>query len=93
MPFLGKLRELKVLELSNVTKLNRMHCSGFPELKYLTLINFGGKDLDADAGAMPKLSHLKLDGCENLETIPIELKERNDLEPELTNGTPKRILA
>lgn len=95
MPSLEKLPNLVVLELCNVIRLNSMHCSdtGFPVLQYLTLINFLGEELNAHDGAMLYLCHLKLDGCVKLRRIPRKLREDNNLQRELINGTPNSILA
>uniref|UniRef100_A0A453TD81 Disease resistance R13L4/SHOC-2-like LRR domain-containing protein n=1 Tax=Aegilops tauschii subsp. strangulata TaxID=200361 RepID=A0A453TD81_AEGTS len=71
MPILEKLPCLVMLELSGY-KGQTMCCSsqGFPRLQRLALRSFSTEEWRMEEGAMPKLSHLTLWGCEKMSKLP-----------------------
>lgn len=79
MPVLGELPNLKSLVLCNdafvgLTLVCRK--TDFPQLMSLKLANLQDlKNWEMESGAMPKLTILTIEQCENLEMLPTELAE------------------
>ncbi|MFQ6630545.1 hypothetical protein Gotur_009357 [Gossypium turneri] len=77
MPTLGKLPNLKILELQKAAFIGEeFHCSteGFPELYYLKLGSISTvKHWIVDKSSMPKLRHLEIIDCKSLEMLPVGL--------------------
>lgn len=74
MATLEKLKNLRLLVLEDdAFKVKKMVCSasGFPELKHLELSKlFIFEEWTVDISAMPRLSHLKIEHCNKLVTLP-----------------------
>ncbi|XP_055827228.1 probable disease resistance protein RF9 [Solanum dulcamara] len=74
MTTLEKLVKLRLLVLDDdAFQGEKMVCSaaGFPELKHLQLSRlFNFKEWKVEMLAMPRLSHLKIEHCNKLETLP-----------------------
>nr|XP_004234239.1 probable disease resistance protein RF45 [Solanum lycopersicum] len=74
MPTLEKLNNLRLLVLEDdAFKVNQMVCSasGFQELKHLELSRlFSFEKWRVEISAMPMLSHLKIEYCNELVTLP-----------------------
>ncbi|KAG8482554.1 hypothetical protein CXB51_023992 [Gossypium anomalum] len=76
MPTLGKLPNLKILELKKAFIGEELHCSteGFPELNSLKLSSISTvKHWIVDKSSMPKLRHLEIIDCKSLEMLPVGL--------------------
>ncbi|KAH1092244.1 hypothetical protein J1N35_019501 [Gossypium stocksii] len=76
MPTLGKLPNLKILELQKAFIGEEFHCSteGFPELNSLKHISISTvKHWIIDKSSMPKLRHLEIIDCKSLEMVPVGL--------------------
>ncbi|XP_012482818.1 probable disease resistance RPP8-like protein 2 [Gossypium raimondii] len=77
MPTLGKLPNLKILELQKAAFIGEeFHCSteGFPELYSLKLSSISTvKHWIVDNSSMPKLRHLDIIDCKSLEMLPVGL--------------------
>ncbi|MBA0857837.1 hypothetical protein Goshw_017956 [Gossypium schwendimanii] len=77
MPTLGKLPNLKILELQKAAFIGEeFHCSteGFPELYSLKLSSISTvKHWIVDKSSMPKLRHLDIIDCKSLEMLPVGL--------------------
>ncbi|KAM3405156.1 hypothetical protein ACQJBY_007943 [Aegilops geniculata] len=71
MPILEKLPSLVVLELSGY-RGRIMSCSakGFHRMQSLKLDEFSIEEWRMDVGSMPRLSHLALRGCRQIEKLP-----------------------
>lgn len=71
MPILEKLPSLVVLELSGYQG-RIMSCSakGFPRMQSLKLDEFSIEEWRMDVGSMPRLSHLTLQRCRQIEKLP-----------------------
>ncbi|KAK4733093.1 hypothetical protein R3W88_007354 [Solanum pinnatisectum] len=74
MATLEKLDKLRLLVLEDdAFKVKKMECSasGFPELKHLELSKlFFFEEWRVEISAMPRLSHLKIEHCNKLVTLP-----------------------
>ncbi|MFQ6661041.1 hypothetical protein Gotur_029336 [Gossypium turneri] len=82
MPTLGKLPNLRILELEETFKGKEMFCSaqGFPRLESLSigkLCNF--EEWEVDEGAMPSLQRLEIRRCPRLKILPEGLRKFHNL--------------
>lgn len=78
MSILGMLQNLEVLKLKDNSFSGPCCCwetcdDGFPQLKYLKLSHMDLQQWISSSSHFPKLQHLVLNGCLDLEQIPLEI--------------------